>query len=122
MKIPFVWVAFFCLVQAVGQMLLKLGTNQLGHLAVKDLKSLAAMVLSIIKNPFIIGGMTLFVSSFFLWTYIVSWVKLGAVFPLTAMVFVFVAWMSYFALGESLSLTNYFGMLLIASGVYFLLR
>ena len=102
--------------------MLKLGTNQLGQLAVKDLKSLAMMILSVIKNPFIIAGMSLFVSGFFLWTYIISWVKLGAVFPLTAMVFVFVAWMSFFTLGEILTLTNYFGMLLIALGVYFLLR
>src|SRR3989339_1567089 len=102
MKVPLVWVAFFCLAQAVGQLFLKLGTNQLGQLAVKDMKSLWVMIISVIKNPFIIGGMTLFVSSFFLWTYIISWVKLGEVFPLTALVFVFVAWMSFFALGETL--------------------
>jgi len=37
------------------------------------------------------------------------------------MVYIFVAWMSFFTLGETLGLINYFGMLLIALGIYFLL-
>lgn len=117
----FSWVSFYTLIMAFSQILLKLGTNQIGTFAVKEFKDILYIGFQIIKNPYIISSVVLMSSSFFLWLYILSWFKLGLVFPLTAMTYVFVALMSLFIVGEKLTLLNYFGVLLIASGVVFLL-
>ncbi|KPJ69500.1 hypothetical protein AMJ44_03640 [candidate division WOR-1 bacterium DG_54_3] len=121
MKNLLLWILFYTLVLAFSQILLKLGVSQVGGFIIKDSKDLFFLTLQIIKNPLIILGIILMASSFFLWIYILSWFKLGLVFPLTALVYVFVALMSYFLLGEKLSALNYFGIILIATGIFFLL-
>ena len=121
MKTPIVWVVFYCLLIAVSQVLLKTGTNQLGHFVIRNQQEALSLIINVARNPYIIGGIVLMVASFFLWIYILSWFDLGLVFPLTAILYVFVAWMSFFVLGEKLNLFNYLGMLLIAAGIFFLL-
>lgn len=106
---------------AFSQILLKSGVSQIGGFKVSGLNDVFLITLQVLKNPFIIGSILLMVSSFFLWLYILSWTKLGLVFPLTALVYVFVALMSYFMLGEKLSSFNYFGIIFITAGVFFLL-
>lgn len=117
----FVWILFYTLIMAFSQILLKSGVSQIGGFKIGGSKDVFLITFQVLKNPFIMGSIMLMVSSFFLWLYILSWTKLGLVFPLTALVYVFVALMSYFMLGEKLSLFNYFGIVLIASGVFFLL-
>jgi drug/metabolite transporter (DMT)-like permease len=60
-------------------------------------------------------------SSYFLWMTILSWFKLSVAFPLTSLAFVFVAVLSYFLLNEKLLPLNYWGIVLITSGIFFLL-
>lgn len=117
----FVWILFYTLIMAFSQILLKSGVSQIGGFKVSGLNDVFLITLQVLKNPFIIGSILLMVSSFFLWLYILSWTKLGLVFPLTALVYVFVALMSYFMLGEKLSSFNYFGIIFITAGVFFLL-
>lgn len=121
MKNPFIWVMFYALMAALSQMLLKFGTNQTGKLSVSSLQGLLPLVLKIFTNPLIIIGSILLTSGFVFWLVILSHFNLGVVFPLTALMYIFVAWMSYFALGESLGLINYSGMVLIAGGIFLLL-
>jgi drug/metabolite transporter (DMT)-like permease len=121
MKNPFIWATFYSILAALGQLLLKAGTNQIGKFSFSNFSEFLGLVVQGIKNPFILAGIILFVFGFFLWIVIISSFQLGVVFPLTAMVYIFVAWMSFFTLGETLGLINYFGMLLIALGIYFLL-
>ena len=121
MRYLFLWVIFYCLLLASSQITLKSGASQLGGFSIKSLGDIFPLLLSVIKNPFIIIGTLLMASSFFLWVYILSWFKLGLVFPLTAMTYIFVALLSYFFLAEKLSLVNYFGITLIAAGIFFLL-
>ena len=94
----------------------------MGGISIKGFKDILPLTLGILTNPLIMLGMVLLASTFFLWLYILSWFKLGLVFPMTALVFVFVALLSYFFLGERLHILNYFGVILIASGVFFILH
>jgi len=103
-------------------MLLKTGTNKLGSLSISNSSELVPLITRVLLNPFIIIGMVIFASGFFIWIMLLSWFELGVIFPLTAMTYIFVAWMSFFALGETLGLVNYFGMLLISLGIYLLLQ
>lgn len=121
MKNLIFWVLSYSLIMAFSQVLLKWGTNLIGGFEIKGFNSLLTLAFQILKNPFIMGSIVLMVSSFFLWLYILSWFKLGLVFPLTALVYVFVSIMSYFLLGEKLSLHNYLGVAFIAVGIFFLL-
>ncbi len=121
MNNPFLLVALYSLLAALGQMILKVGVNQLGGFSVRSFSDFINVGPHFLKNPLILFGAILFASGFFFWTTILSWFPLGLVFPLTAMTYIFVAWMSYFTLGETLGLVNYVGMGLIALGIYFLL-
>ena len=121
MKNLLLWILFYTLVLAFSQILLKLGVSQIGGFVIKDSKDLFPLALQVTKNPLIILGIILMASSFLLWIYILSWFKLGLVFPLTALVYVLVAILSYSLLGERLSALNYFGVILIATGVFFVL-
>ncbi len=116
------WILLYSLILAFSQFLLKSGVSQMGGWSIKGFKDILPLALGILKNPLIILGAVLLVSSFFLWIYILSWFKLGLVFPMTALVYVFVAFFSYFFLGERLHILNYFGVILIASGVFFILH
>lgn len=121
MRSFFAWILFYTLVMAFSQILLKAGVGQIGGFRVGGFKDVFSITTQVLINPFIMGSVVLMVSSFFLWLFILSWTKLSLVFPLTALVYVFVALMSYFMLGEKLSLLNYFGTFLIIAGIFFLL-
>ena len=121
MKNLLFWILFYTLVMAFSQILLKTGVSQIGGFKIGGSKDALSITIQILKNPFIMGSIALMVSAFFLWLYVLSWSKLGLIFPLTALVYVFVALMSYFMLGEKLSPFNYFGITLVVAGVFFLL-
>ncbi|MFH1347179.1 MAG: hypothetical protein ABIH22_00635 [Candidatus Margulisiibacteriota bacterium] len=115
------WISFYSLMLGFSQILLKLGINRIGSFSAKTAGDIFALLLTAVKNPYIIFGTLLMASSYFLWMAILSWFKLSIAFPLTAMGFVFVALLSYFLLGEKLLLFNYLGIGLIAVGIFLLL-
>lgn len=121
MKNLLFWLLVYTLIMAFSQILLKMGAVQIGSFKIKEFRDVLIIAFEVLTNPFVILSVTLMVSMFFLWMFILSWFKLGLVFPMTALTYVFVALMSYFFLGEALSLINYFGIILIASGIFFLL-
>lgn len=116
-----IWVSIYAFALGLSQVLLKIGVNQVGSFQIKAIKDLFPIAFSVIRNPILIGGTLLMASSFFAWLYILSLFKLSVAFPLTALTYVFVAFLSYFMLGEKLLLLNYLGILLIAAGIFFLL-
>jgi drug/metabolite transporter (DMT)-like permease len=110
------------LFRSVSQILLKLGMNRLAGVSAHDPRELFTLIITALKNPYLMIGAALLASSFFLWLVILSWFKLSLVFPLTALTYVFVAVLSYFVLGERLLLwQNYAGIVILAAGVFFLL-
>lgn len=114
-------VSAYALTVALSQICLKTGMNQIGGVTVRSYRDFLPLAWQVISNPYTLSGTILLISSFFIWMYVLSWFKLGIAFPLTAMVYVMVGVLSYLFLGETFSALNYFGMLLIASGVFFLL-
>ena len=116
----FFWIIIYTFMLAFGQVLLKLGVNQIGTFSAKGIEEALQIVFLAIKNPYIIGACTLMTSSFFLWMAILSWFKLSLALPLTAITYIIVAVLSYFMLDEKLALLNYFGIVLVTAGVFFL--
>ncbi len=117
----FFWILIYSLMLAVSQVLLKLGINQIGAFSAHGTKQLVDLALSLALNGYVISGVILMASSFFLWITILSWFKLSLALPLTSLGFVFVAILSYFMLDEKLFLHNYLGIALIAAGTFLLL-
>ena len=104
-----------------SQILLKLGLTRVGSFSAKTVGDIFSLLLTAVKDPYVVSGTALMASSYFLWMAILSWFKLSIAFPLTAMGFVFVAALSYFILGERLLVYNYLGIGLIAGGIFLLL-
>lgn len=121
MKSVLLLVFIYTFAMAAAQIFLKFGMQEMGALKVKGIKDVVWLVINIFKNKAIVSGMALMVSSFILWLYVLSWSKLSLVFPLTAFMYIFVAVFAYFFLGEKLAAYNYLGIVLIVSGVFFLL-
>ena len=115
------WILVYTFIMAVSQVLLKIGLSHFGTISVKTWQDILPLITVIIHNYYILGGTILMGSSFFLWLAMLSWFKLGLIFPMTALVYVFVALLTHFWLGEELYIYNYFGILLIAAGIFFLL-
>jgi uncharacterized membrane protein len=115
------WILIYTLLLASSQIILKTGAGQIGGISFKGMGDLIPLILKVITNPMVIMGTLCMASSFLLWIYILSWFKLGVVFPLTAITYIFVALLSFFFLGEKLSAFNYTGIVLVAAGIFFLL-
>jgi drug/metabolite transporter (DMT)-like permease len=115
------WMGFYTLVMAFGQICLKLGMNRLAGVSLQSGSDLLRLIPALLKNPYLLLGTGLLAGSFVLWLVILSWFKLSLVFPLTALTYIFVALLSYFMLGESLLWQNYVGIGLVALGIFFLL-
>lgn len=121
MKTIVILVLIYAFLMALAQVLLKTGVTEMGGFKIKGTKDIMPLLLNILKNKAIFAGMFLMVSSFFLWLYILSVAKLSIVFPLTASMYIFVAFLSFLFIGEKLALINYTGVFLIIAGTAFLL-
>jgi drug/metabolite transporter (DMT)-like permease len=106
---------------ALSQVFLKTGLTAIGSFNINQAKDIFNLAFALLKNWHVLLGTALLASSFFLWIFILSWVKLSIAFPMTALGFVFIALLSYFMLGEKLLLHNYLGIGLISAGVFLLL-
>jgi uncharacterized membrane protein len=121
MKNILLWTFIYTATLSFGQILLKIGVNRIGTFSAKGLSDLILIGVNILKNPYIISGTLLLGGSYFLWLAMLSWFNLSLVYPLTAVGLLFVALFSYFMLGETLTLLNYLGVVLMAAGIFFLL-
>ena len=121
MKNILLLVFIYTFAMASAQIFLKFGVQEMGTIKIKGAKDAFWILINIFRNKAIVAGMALMVSSFILWLYVLSLSKLSLVFPLTAFMYIFVAVLAYFFLGEKLAAYNYLGIVLIVSGVFFLL-
>jgi len=90
---------------ACGQLLLKIGAQ--------GRQDLAGFI-----NPYIIGGLILYVASTLIWIYVLSFEKLTNVYAFTALTFVLVYLGGVMLLGEKISLAAGFGVVTILFGLY----
>ncbi len=117
----FFLILVYDVVMALSQVFLKMGADKITFSGFSGFKSTLTFIYQILRQPYILLGIFFMVSSFFLWMYVISKIKLGIAFPLTAFIYVLVAIFSYFVLAEKLELINYFGILSIIIGVALLL-
>ena len=95
---------------SIAQIFLKFGMNKINMGNVFNL-------LYVIKSPYIIFGGTLYVTSFFIWLYVLSQVKVSYAVPFMSLSYLTVAILAFFLLSERISYTAWIGICLVVVGL-----
>ena len=121
-EIPFLtWVTLIAgvLLNAVAQLLLKAGTNAMGapvgELAAES--GVGGVVLKIVTNGWIIGGLACYVISAALWIVVLSQVPVSMAYPMLSIGYIVAALVAFFVFHEALTVSQWIGIGVIVAGV-----
>jgi len=106
----------FILCDTATQIFLKKGATNLGEIPLDQLSLVILYILNILTNTNIIIGVVFVLIAFFSWLAILSKVDLSKAQLMNSLVYVTVPLASIFFLGETIHLTQIFGILLISVG------
>ena len=119
--LSFALVLFGVLLNAAAQLLLKAGTNAIGHFEFS-----AANVLPIgwkvATQPYIVGGLSCYVVSVAIWILALSRVEVSIAYPMLSIGYVVNAVAAYLLFGEAVSAQRLVGIGIIVLGVYVVAR
>ncbi|MCC6346067.1 MAG: EamA family transporter [Nitrospirales bacterium] len=102
---------------AIGEALLSYGMRKGGAVDLTVPSQWLALVLSVVRNPYVLAGALFLAVFFFLYLAALSWADLSFVMPLTAMSYLFAALLARFALKEEVSWFRWSGTAIIAIGI-----
>ena len=106
----------FILCDTATQIFLKKGASNLGEIPLDEVSDIFLYVLNILTNFNIMMGILFVLIAFFSWLAILSKVDLSKAQLMNALVYVTVPLASIFFLGETIQMTQMFGILLISLG------
>jgi drug/metabolite transporter (DMT)-like permease len=106
---------------ALGDMLLSKGMKEVGDVSLR-LGALPQVLRQVTGSPAIIGGVGFLILFFVLWLAVLSWADLSVALPLTALSYVFGAFLAKYYLGEQLCVSRWLGTALICLGVMLVTR
>jgi drug/metabolite transporter (DMT)-like permease len=106
---------------ALGQFLLKAGTNAVGHFDF-HLDNLVPVGWKIASDPWIIGGVACYGISLIVWIMGLSRVPVSIAYPLLSLGYVINAVMAHYLLGESVNAQRMIGIGFIILGVVIVAR
>lgn len=109
------------LLNAVAQLLLKAGTNAIGHFDF-ELRNLIPIGWQAITEPHILGGLLCYVVSVVVWILALSRVPVSIAYPMLSIGYVVNALAAYWLLGESLSALRMGGIFVVIVGVFLIAR
>lgn len=109
------------LLNAVAQLLLKAGTNAVGHFAFQA-ENIVPVGLKLALQPYILGGMTCYVVSLVVWIMALSRVPVSVAYPMLSIGYAINAFIAYHWFGEPLSAQKLFGIGFIILGVVLVTR
>ena len=109
------------LLNAVAQLLLKAGTNAVGHFAFQT-ENILPVGLKLALQPYILGGITCYVVSLVVWIMALSRVPVSIAYPMLSIGYVINAFIAYHWFGEPLSAQKLLGIGFIILGVVLVTR
>jgi drug/metabolite transporter (DMT)-like permease len=109
------------LLSALAQLLLKAGTNAVGHFDF-HLANVIPVGLRLVSEPHIIGGLTCYAMSMTLWILALSRVPVSVAYPMVSLGYVVNVLLAWAWLGEALNLPKILGIGFIIIGVLFITR
>ncbi len=109
------------ILNAAGQLLLKAGTNAVGHFDF-HLNNVLPIGLKLAFNPFILSGMVAYGISLVVWIMALSRVPVSIAYPMLSIGYVINAFIAWHWFGEALSAQKLLGIGCIVLGVYVITR
>ncbi|MBI2625265.1 MAG: transporter [Candidatus Nealsonbacteria bacterium] len=121
MPLRFLLIFLSVLVTVTAQLFIKMGVVSLGKFSI-SFGSLPDLILRVLQNIWIMGGLILFGLSFALWILILSRLQLNVIYPvIVSLNFSLIAIVSWFLFKEYLSLVQVLGIIIIIFGVFLVL-
>ncbi len=105
-----------------GQILLKIGMNRMGNIAVNSMSSLGHLFLGVVKSPIVLVGLFMYVISAAIWLVVISAVDLSFAYPFIGLTYVLILIVSKFILKESVNPIRWAGAAIITIGVVVISR
>jgi len=109
------------LLNAAAQLLLKAGTNAVGHFEF-HLDNVLPVGMKLACEPHIVGGMVCYVVSLVVWIMALSRVPVSVAYPMLSIGYVVNAIVAYYWLGEQVSVMRLVGIGVIVLGVFIVAR
>lgn len=100
---------------AIGQMILKIGMNQVG--SVQFSNGFVPMIVKMFTNKFVFGGLALFGLNAILWLMVLAKEKLSFAYPMVAFAYVVTIMLSKFVLHEEIPPLRWAGLAVIIVGI-----
>ena len=119
--LSFALVLFGVLLNAAAQLLLKAGTNAIGHFEFNVANALP-IGLKVAAQPFILGGLACYAVSVVVWILALSRVEVSVAYPMLSIGYVVNAVAAYLLLGEAVTVQRLVGIGIIVVGVYIVAR
>ena len=113
----FVVILLATLSAAIGEVLMSYGMKRGGEVDLTAPSQWLGLILSVVRNPYVLIGVVLLAIFFFLYLASLSWADISFVMPLTAMSFIFAALLAKFVLKEDVSWFRWVGTLVIVAGI-----
>lgn len=115
--VEFSLILFGVMLNACAQLLLKAGTNRIGHFDF-SLNNALPIGWQLATNPFIFGGLSCYVVSVVVWIMALSRVPVSIAYPMLSIGYVVNALAAWWLFGESLTAMRLTGIGVIIVGVY----
>lgn len=109
------------LLNATAQLLLKAGTNAVGHFEFHA-SNIVPIGLKLAFQPYIMGGMACYAVSLVVWIMALSRVPVSVAYPMLSIGYVINAFVAWQWFGEALTLQKLLGISFIGLGVILVMR
>jgi multidrug transporter EmrE-like cation transporter len=109
------------LLNAAAQLLLKAGTNTIGHFEF-SLANALPVGMRVASQPTILGGLMCYAVSVVVWIMALSRVEVSVAYPMLSIGYVVNAVAAYFLFGEAVTFQRLLGIGVIVVGVYIVAR
>ncbi len=118
----FALVLVAALIGGTGHVLLSKGMKTVGDLTEAPAERLGGMIARAVSNPWLLLGVALQATFFFLYLTLLSRANVSQVLPMTAVDYIVVALLAQALLGEAVTPARWAGIAFIVAGVYLVSR
>ncbi len=109
------------LLNAAAQLLLKAGTNAIGHFTFST-ENILPIGMKIASEPHILGGLACYVISVVVWIMALSRVEVSIAYPMLSIGYLVNAIAAWYLFGEAVTIMRMTGIGIIIIGVYIVAR
>jgi uncharacterized membrane protein len=110
------------MIGGVGHVMLAKGMKTVGDMTEAPAERLGGMVRRAASNPWLLWGVALQASFFFMYLTLLSRAEVSQVLPLTSVDYIVVALLAQLLLAEAVTATRWTGIVLIVVGVFLVSR